>query len=107
MENQTMAPTMAPTMIPNTNHLDKPGNPSTATSSSLKLNDRSGSDRSNGQPLKVLSEEDWAFWIENGYVIIKMPYPKSRLWQRRSFCGNLKKKTPTTKPLGTRSHVPK
>ncbi len=34
-------------------HKDIPGNPSTATSSKIKLNDRS-----NGKPLRVLSEED-------------------------------------------------
>ena len=51
---------------PNTNHKEIPGNPSTATSSSIKL-----SDRSNGKPLRVLSEEDWDFWIHNGYVVIK------------------------------------
>ena len=67
MENQTMA-----TMIPNANHLDKPGNPSTATSSYLKLNDRS-----NGKPLRVLSEEDWQFWLENGYVIIRNAVSKN------------------------------
>ena len=53
---QTMAPTMAPNMIPNNNHTDIPGNPSTATSSKISL-----SDRSSGQPLRVLSEEDWIF----------------------------------------------
>ncbi len=58
--NVGMVPTMAPTMIPNTNHLDIPGNPSTATSSQIALNDRS-----NGTPLRVLSETDWEFWICN------------------------------------------
>ncbi|TAH07093.1 MAG: phytanoyl-CoA dioxygenase, partial [Runella slithyformis] len=57
---------MVPTMMANQNHKEIPGNPSTATSSQQKLNDRS-----NGQPLRVLSEADWAFWLENGYVIIK------------------------------------
>ena len=37
-------------------HEEIPGNPSTATSSKIKLNDRS-----NGKPLRVLSEEDWNF----------------------------------------------
>ena len=54
------------TMIPDNAHTDIPGNPSTATSSSQKLNDRS-----NGVPLRVLSEEDWKFWVENGYIVIK------------------------------------
>ena len=47
-------------------HKDMPGNPSTATSSKQKLNDRS-----NGKSLRVLSEEDWEFWTENGYIVIK------------------------------------
>lgn len=51
---------------PNQNHKDIPGNPSTATSSNQKLNDRS-----NGVSLRVLSEDDWGFWISNGYVVVK------------------------------------
>ena len=67
----TMAQTMTPTMVPDNAHTDIPGNPSTAKSSIQKL-----SDRSNGMPLRVLSEEDWAFWIENGYIVIKNAVPK-------------------------------
>ena len=58
--------TMATTMIPNNAHKDIPGNPSTAKSSTEKLNDRS-----NGKPLRVLSEENWKFWIHHGYIVIK------------------------------------
>jgi hypothetical protein len=65
----TMA-TMAPTMSPNQAHKKIPGNPSTATSSAITLNDRS-----NGKPLRVLSEEDWKFWLHNGYVVIKNAVP--------------------------------
>lgn len=64
---QTMA---APTMGLNKAHEAMPGNPSTATSSKIKLNDRS-----NSQPLKVLSEADWKFWVENGYVVVKNAVP--------------------------------
>ena len=39
-EQKTMAQTMAPTMTPNNAHKDIPGNPSTAKSSTIKLNDR-------------------------------------------------------------------
>ncbi len=56
---------------PNKDHQDISGNPSTATSSTSQLNDRS-----NGRPLGLLSEEDWKFWIENGYVVIKDAVPK-------------------------------
>ena len=69
-KNQTMAPTMTPTMATNS-HKDIPGNPSVAKSSIHKLNDRS-----NGKPLRLLSEEDWNFWITNGYIVIKMPFQK-------------------------------
>ncbi len=55
----------------NTGHKEIPGNPSTATSSSKKLNDRSA-----GGPLKVLSEEDWQFWVHNGYVVIMNAVPR-------------------------------
>lgn len=47
-------------------HEEIPGNPSTATSSKIQLNDRS-----NGNPLRVLSEDDWNFWLHNGYIVIK------------------------------------
>ncbi len=53
METNINAPS-----IKNT-HKDIPGNPSTAKSSIIKLNNRS-----NGKPLQLLSEEDWKFWIE-------------------------------------------
>jgi len=68
----SMQPSMQPTMA-NSNHKDIPGNPSTATSSKIKLNDRS-----NGKPLRVLSEDDWAFWKHNGYVVIKQAVPREQ-----------------------------
>ena len=86
---QRMVATMAPTMMPNTNHKDIPGNPSTATSSFLKLNDRS-----NGKPLKVLSEEDWAFWVENGYVIIKNAVSKVQAQATAQFLWEFEEKDP-------------
>jgi ectoine hydroxylase-related dioxygenase (phytanoyl-CoA dioxygenase family) len=71
-ERQTMANTMmAPG--PKNAHKEIPGNPSTAKSSEVKLNDRS-----NGKPLQVLSEDDWKFWVENGYVVIKNAVPREQ-----------------------------
>jgi len=87
MEAQTMAPTMA---IPNQNHKDIPGNPSTATSSHIKLNDRS-----NGQSLRVLSEEDWAFWIHNGYIVIKNAVPKEQAERTAQFLWEFEEKDPS------------
>jgi hypothetical protein len=46
-------------------HLEIPGNPSVDKSSSFQLNQRQ-----NNEPLRALSEEQWQFWIHNGYVVI-------------------------------------
>ena len=66
MEQQTMSITMAPNIGTANAHKDIPGNPSTAKSSKVKLNDRS-----NNKHLNLLSEEDWNFWVTNGYIVIK------------------------------------
>ncbi len=65
---------------PNKNHQDIPGNPSTATSSKIKLNDRS-----NGEPLRVLSEADWTFWKENGYVVVKNAVSREQAQRTADF----------------------
>jgi ectoine hydroxylase-related dioxygenase (phytanoyl-CoA dioxygenase family) len=36
-------------------------------------------DRSNGQPLRVLSEDDWAFWRDNGYIVIKQAVEREKV----------------------------
>ena len=81
--------TMTPTMAPDNAHKDIPGNPSTATSSKIKL-----SDRSNGEPLKVLSEEDWAFWVYNGYVIIKNAVSREQVKRTADFLWEFEEKDP-------------
>jgi hypothetical protein len=85
----TMTPTMAPTMVPDNAHKDIPGNPSTAKSSVEKLNDRS-----NGQALRVLSEEDWQFWINNGYVVIKNAVPAEQAEKLAQFLWEFEEKDP-------------
>ena len=85
MEKQTMAPSMAPTMA----HKDIPGNPSTAKSSKVKLNDRS-----NGKPLRLLSEDDWKFWKENGYIVIKNAVPKEQVERVAKFLWEFEEKDP-------------
>ncbi|GAA4419610.1 DUF1479 family protein [Nibrella viscosa] len=77
-------------MIPGNNHKDIPGNPSTATSSHIKLNDRSA-----GKPLRVLSEADWQFWIENGYIVIKNAVPREQAGQLASFLWEFEEKDPS------------
>lgn len=90
---ETMQPTglpasIQPTMVPDNAHKDIPGNPSTATSSKISLNDRSPRGDGKSKPLRVLSEADWQFWKENGYIVIKQAVPKeqaerlaNRLWE--------------------------
>lgn len=89
MEQKTMVPTMVPTMAPNNAHKDIPGNPSTAKSSAIQLNDRS-----NGKPLRVLSEEDWHFWKHNGYVVIKQAVSKEQAAATASFLWEFEEKDP-------------
>jgi Phytanoyl-CoA dioxygenase (PhyH) len=86
---KTMAPTMTPTMAPANAHKDIPGNPSVAKSSTHKLNDRS-----NGKPLRVLSEADWQFWIQNGYIVIKNAVPKEQVKATADFLWEFEEKYP-------------
>jgi Phytanoyl-CoA dioxygenase (PhyH) len=73
----------------NNAHKEIPGNPSVATSSHFKL-----SDRSKGEKLRVLSEADWKFWIENGYVIIKNVVPKEQAKRLADFLWEYEGKNP-------------
>lgn len=73
----------------NTAHEEIPGNPSTSTSSKLKL-----SDRSNGQALRVLSEADWKFWKHNGYIVIENAIPKEQAKRTADFLWEFDEKDP-------------
>ncbi|NND32609.1 MAG: phytanoyl-CoA dioxygenase [Saprospiraceae bacterium] len=70
-------------------HKDIPGNPSTAKSSKVQLNDRS-----NGQPLRVLTEDDWTFWIREGYVVIKNAISKEQARITADFLWEFEDKDP-------------
>jgi ectoine hydroxylase-related dioxygenase (phytanoyl-CoA dioxygenase family) len=76
-------------MAPTNAHKDIPGNPSTAKSSAIQLNDRS-----NGKPLRVLSEEDWHFWKHNGYVVIKQAVSKEQAAATAAFLWEFEEKDP-------------
>jgi Phytanoyl-CoA dioxygenase (PhyH) len=84
-----MTPTMAATMMLNQNHTDKPGNPSTATSSQIKLRTEIGN-----MPLRVLSEDDWKFWIENGYIVIKNAVSRQQALETAQFIWEFEEKDP-------------
>ena len=81
--------TMNPTLIPDNAHTDIPGNPSTATSSKKKLRTTLA-----GLPLRVMSEEDWAFWIHNGYVVIKNAVPREQVLATADFLWEFEEKDP-------------
>ena len=68
-------------------HKDIPGNPSTAKTSKLKLR-RKVSFNS----LRVLSVNDWKFWIENGYIVIKNAVAKDKAKKTASFLWEFEEK---------------
>ena len=77
------------TEMANKGHTDKPGNPSTATSSSKRLNDRS-----DGKPLRLLSENEWEFWRHEGYVVIKNAVPREQVKKTAAFLWEFDEKDP-------------
>ncbi|MFL2603653.1 MAG: phytanoyl-CoA dioxygenase family protein [Flavobacteriaceae bacterium] len=70
-------------------HKKIPGNPSTAKSSSLKLNTRK-----NNEPLRVLTEEQWKFWINKGYIVIKNAIPRKQAKSTADFLWEFEDKNP-------------
>jgi len=70
-------------------HKDIPGNPSTAKSSSLKLRDSA-----DVNSLKVLSLEDWNFWLHNGYVVIKNAITREQAKKTAEFLWEFEEKDP-------------
>src|SRR5688572_25894344 len=97
MEKQSMTPSMVPngagkmtpSMVPDNAHKEIPGNPSVAKSSKKKLNDRS-----NGEPLRILSEDDWKFWIHNGYVVVKNAVSREQAKRTADFLWEFEEKNP-------------
>ena len=75
--------------MPNNEHKDIPGNPSTAMSSRVKLNDRSS-----GESLRIMTEEEWAFWKENGYIVLKNIIPREQAEATANFLWEFEEKDP-------------
>lgn len=82
--------TMATGMVPDNQHKDIPGNPSTAKSSNVQLRQEATKDS-----LRVLSIEDWNFWKENGYVIIKQAVSREQAQQTTDFLWEFEEKDPS------------
>ena len=68
-------------------HKDIPGNPSTSKTSKLKLRKEVSSNS-----LKVLSVNDWTFWIENGYIVIKNAVAKEQAKKTANFLWTFEEK---------------
>ena len=77
------------TKIPNNAHKDIPGNPSTAKSSSIGLRTSATSDS-----LRVLSIEDWNFWLHNGFVVIKNAVSREQAQKTADFLWEFEEKNP-------------
>ena len=61
-------------------HKDIPGNPSVAKSSSISLRTEATAEN-----LRVLTMEQWNFWREQGYVVIKNSVPANQVKQTADF----------------------
>ena len=70
-------------------HLDIPGNPSTAKSSTLTLNQRE-----NAEPLNCLTEEQWEHWILQGYVVVKGAISNEQASATANFLWEFEEKDP-------------
>lgn len=70
-------------------HKDIPGNPSTAKSSVFQLRKTATADS-----LRVLSVEDWNFWLENGFVVIKNAVPREQALRTAEFIWEFEEKDP-------------
>jgi len=70
-------------------HKDIPGNPSTAKSSKIQLREEA-----TPNTLRVLTIEEWNFWKENGFIVIKNAVPKSQAAETAAFIWEFEEKNP-------------
>ncbi len=80
-------PTKQQSMVPDNQHKDIPGNPSTAKSSKVQLRKEATADS-----LRVMTVDQWNFWKENGYVVIKNAVPREQALQTANFLWEFEEK---------------
>ena len=68
-------------------HKDIPGNPSTAKTSKIKLRKEVSFNS-----LKIFSVNDWTFWLENGYIVVKNVVTKQQAKKTASFLWEFEEK---------------
>ena len=78
------------TMIPDNQHRKIPGNPTTAKSSQIRLRTEATEDT-----LQILSMEDWNFWLDNGYIVIKEAVSRSQAQATADFLWEFEEKNPS------------
>ena len=77
-------------MTPDNEHKDIPGNPSTAKSSIQKLRISASKDT-----LRVLTMDQWNFWIENGYIVVKNAVSREQALKTAEFIWEFDDKDPS------------
>lgn len=70
-------------------HEEIPGNPSTAMSSAVKLRETATPDT-----LRVLTMNQWNFWKENGYIVIKQAVAREAALDTANFLWEFEEKDP-------------
>ncbi len=81
------------TLVSDNQHKDIPGNPSTAKSSTVKLRTQVQT----AEDLRVLSLEQWDFWKEQGYVVIKNAVSRQQAMKTADFLWEFEDKDPNDK----------
>lgn len=76
-------------MVPDNQHKDIPGNPSTAKSSNVQLRKDASPDS-----LRLLTMDQWKFWIEKGYVVIKNAVSREQTAETAAFLWEFEEKDP-------------
>ena len=71
-------------------HEEIPGNPSTAMSSAVKLRETATADT-----LRVLTMDQWNFWKENGYIVIKQAVAREAALDTANFLWEFEEKDPS------------
>ncbi len=75
--------------VPDNQHKDIPGNPSTAKSSNVILRQSA-----TVETLRVLTMDDWKFWKDNGYIVIKQAVSREQAGRTADFLWEFDEKDP-------------
>lgn len=74
------------------NDKEQPGNATVSYTQKHQLNSRK-----NQEPLRAMNEEQWSFWKENGYVVIKEAVPEKLIDEAAAMLWEFEEKDPQDK----------